>query len=127
MTDMQEPPELFDRDGNKIVVMRNSDGTHFSNHPDYPMALALHQQAEAQRAAEAEKAFAEAAAAAEPEVEEDEAVADDNNDGVVQYEEMTSKDLVTEAKRRDLKVPSGTKRSEVIELLQQDDTEKAGQ
>lgn len=115
-----EPPELLDRDGQRIVIFRRPDGEWFSNHPDYPLALAMHQQAEAAKAAEE-------AAAVEADVVEDEPVAPDNNDGVVEYDEQTSKELVALAKARDLKVPSGTKRSDLIALLQADDEAKAGQ
>lgn len=117
-----EPPELFDRDGEKIVIFRRPDGEWFSNHPDYPLALAMHQQAETAKA----KAKAEADAAA-VQVVDDEQVAPDNNDGVVEYDEMVSKDLIALAKARDLKVVSGMKRSDLIALLQADDEAKAGQ
>jgi hypothetical protein len=101
---MKEPPALKDRNGEKIVVFRNSDGSFFSNHPDYPMALALHEQAQT-----------------DDEVEEDEAPTPDNGDGQVQYSEMKSADLVAAAKDRGMSVPSGTKRSQVIAMLEEDD------
>lgn len=120
MPDMTEPPELLNRDGEKIAVFRNSDGSFFSNHPDYPMALAMHEQRVAMEAEAKAKADAEAVT-----VVDDEAVEPDNNDGVLDYEEMNSKDLVALAKERDLQVPSGTRRSQVIALLQADDEAKA--
>ncbi len=113
MTDMQEPPELFNRDGEKIAVFRDGYGNFFSNHPDYPMALAMHEQRVAQDA--------EAKAATANEVVEDKAVAPDNNDGVLDYDEMQSKELVALARGRSLQVPSGTRRSQVIAMLQEDD------
>lgn len=115
-----EPPELFDRDGEKIVIFRRPDGEWFSNHPDYPLALAMHRQAEAAK----EKAQAEADAAA-VQVVDDEQVAGDNNDGVVEYEEMTSKDLLALAKARDLTIKAGSKRPDLIALLKADDEAKA--
>jgi len=107
---MKEPPALKDRDGEPIVVFRRPDGSFFSNHPDYPMAQALWEQA----------------GSPDDEVEEDETVEPDNGDGVIQYSEMQSKDLLAEAKQRGL-VESGTKsnRSKLIEMLQAADAEKA--
>lgn len=120
MPDMKEPPALKDSEGLPIVVFRRPDGEFFSNHPDYPMALAIHEQNEAlaaKAAAEAPPAPAEV----DDDVVEDEPVAEDDGDGSVDYDEMQSKDLVALAKQRKLDVPSGTKRSQVIELLKQDD------
>lgn len=110
MANMEEPPELKDRDGNPIAVFRRPDGEFFSNHPDYPLALALHEQK-----------------AGQDEVEEDEGVEPDNGDGDLSYAEMQSKDLVAEARGRGMTVPNGTKRSQVIEMLEADDAKKAGQ
>src|ERR1700744_204892 len=122
MTDnFTEPPELFDRDGERIGIFRNSDGTFFSNPPDYPMALALHEQA--QQAA-ADKRAAENAAEVQ-DVEEDEEVEPDNGDGQVEYGEMNSKDLVAEAKARGLTLPSGVKRTQVIAALEAADAAQA--
>jgi hypothetical protein len=115
-----EPPDLFDRNGERIGVFRNSDGTFFSNHPDYPMALALHEQAE--KAAAEKKAADDAAAVTE--VEEDETVQPDNDDGKIEYTEMNSKDLVSEAKSRGLTLPTGVKRTQVIAALEADDASK---
>ncbi len=112
-----EPPELVNRDGEKIVVFRDGFGNFFSNHPDYPLALALHQQAEA----------AKAAAAQQDDVVEDEPVAPEDGNGVIDYEEMNSKDLVAEAKQRGLEIPSGTRRSQVIAMLQASDKAKAAE
>lgn len=111
MADMKEPPELKDRDGEPIVVFRRPDGEFFSNHPDFPMAMALHKQN----------------ATDDDEVEEDEAVQPDNGDGQTSYGEMQSKPLVALARDRGLSVPSGSKRSDVIALLEADDAKKAGQ
>src|SRR5580698_3295488 len=120
----EDVPELFDRNGEPIVVMRRATGELFSNHPDYPMALALHKQSEqiAQRNREIEKAAAEEAAASSvDEVEDDVQVEPDNGDGKVEYTEMNSKDLVAEAKARGLTLPSGVKRTQVIAALEADD------
>lgn len=119
----EEPPDLFDRNGEKIGVFRNSDGTFFSNHPDYPMALALHQQAQRQ----ADEARAKADAEAVQEVDDDEPVEPDDGDNVKSYGEMNSKDLVAEAKSRGISLPSGVKRTQVIAALEADDAEKAEQ
>lgn len=107
----EEPPELFDSSGEKIVVFRNPDGTHFSNHPEYNFALAMHQQKQ-KEAADAE------------EVEDDEPQEPDNNDGTVTYEEMTSHDLAALAKERNLEL-TDRKRSTVIAALQADDEARA--
>lgn len=117
----QEPPELTDRNGEKIVVFRDGHGNFFSNHPDYPMALALHENAKAQAAQLAPTPAPEP----DEEIEDDEATEPDNADGKVEYSELQSKDLVAEAKSRGLTIPSGTKRSEVIRMLEADDQAKA--
>ena len=119
MAQQTEPPVLKDRDGQAIITFRRPDGTFFSNHPDYPMAVALHEQDKANKAA--------AAADEDDEVEEDEAVQPDDGDGQVEYGEMKSADLVAEAKKRNLTLPDRPKRSQVIEALVADDAEKAKQ
>lgn len=111
MADMKEPPVLKDRNGDNIVIFRRPDGEFFSNNPDFPMAMALYEQ----NGSDAD------------EVDEDEAVQPDNGDGKVEYDEMQSKQLLAEAKNRELTVPAKPTRSALIELLEADDAKKAGQ
>lgn len=117
-----EPPELINRNGERIVIFRNGrDGSFFSNDPDYEFALSVHQRAEREKAAAAEAAASETSS----EVEDDEPVEADNGDGVMEYDEMKSADLIAEAKSRGLAVPSKTTRSALIEMLTADDETKA--
>lgn len=123
----EEPPELFSSDGEKIVIHRDGQGNFFSNHPEYAVRLALHEEAQRRKAEEdAKRKAEEEAAAAEAEDFDDEGgPSADNEDGVVEYEEMNAKDLVALAKERKLTIPSGSKRHDVIELLRADDEAKA--
>src|ERR1700746_2265669 len=110
----EETPELRDSAGEKIVIFRRPDGTLFSNHPEYEFAMAMHKQSLAKVEAQPMPAEAE-----EP-IEEDEAVEEDNGDGVVTYEEMTSADLGALLKERDI-TPPDKKRSTAIRMLQEYD------
>lgn len=107
----EEPPELFDSSGEKIVVFRRPDGSLFSNHQEYEFARAMHEQKSTQD---------------DVEVEEDEQPTPDNNDGVKSYEEMTSAELVTLAHAREIEVTKGAKRSTVIQRLEEWDAANAG-
>lgn len=113
----EEPPELFDSTGDKIVVFRQGDGTLFSNHPEYAFAMAMHQQQLA-KASETEQPAVDT----DEVVEEDVPEAPDNADGVVEYEEMTSQDLVALAKKREITLPD-RKRSTAIQALKDWDAE----
>ena len=120
-TGFEEPPELFSSDGEKIVIHRDGAGNFFSNHPEYPVRLALHQEAKAREAA-AQKAEAERRAAEESDDIDDEGgPSEDDGDGEVDYEEMTAKDLVALARDRKISIPQGSKRHDVIELLREND------
>lgn len=120
-TGFEEPPELFSSDGEKIVIHRDGAGQFFSNHPEYGIRLALHQEAEA-RAAAAAKEEAERQAAEDAETIDDEGgPSADDGDGEVDYEEMTAKDLVALARERKITIPSGSKRHDLIALLQEND------
>lgn len=105
----EEPPELFDSSGEKIVQFYRPDGTLFSNHPEHAFALAIHRQAQA-KAAEAE------AAAVDTSVEDDVAEEPDDGDGQVEYEEMPSQQLAALAKERKIEL-ADRKRSTVIQAL----------
>lgn len=112
----EEPPDLFDSSGEKIVVFRKPDGTLFSNHPEYQFARAMYDQAQA-KAAEAE-----APAVDTEDMVDDEPQEQDNNDGVTSYEEMTSADLLKLTKERNLTLPD-KKRSTAIAALEEYDAE----
>jgi hypothetical protein len=109
----EEPPELLDSSGEKIVVFRRSDGTLFSNHPEYELAKQIHEQGQQSDGQDEET------------VEEDVQETPDNNDGVKSYEEMTSAELVTLAHERGIKVTSGARRSAVIKAHEDWDAEQA--
>jgi hypothetical protein len=108
----EEPPELLDSSGEKIVQFRRPDGTIFSNHPEYNLAPARHERDKAE-------------AGGVEEVEEDDVPQEpDNEDGTVTYEEMTSQQLVALAKERDIELVD-RKRSTAIKALQDWDAEQA--
>jgi len=109
--EFEEPPELLDSSGEKIVQFRRPDGSIFSNHPEYSLALAMHERDQAE-------------AAGVEEVEDDEPQAADNGDGATTYEEMTSHDLAQLAKERDLTL-TDRRRSTVIAALQAYDEAQA--
>jgi short-subunit dehydrogenase involved in D-alanine esterification of teichoic acids len=112
----EEPPELFDSSGEKIVVFRRPDGTLFSNHPEYQFAMAMYQQAQT-KAAETE-----APAVDTEDMVDDEPQEQNNNDGVTSYEEMTSADLLQLTRERKLILPD-KKRSTAIAALEEYDAE----
>lgn len=108
----EEPPELRDSSGETIVQFRRPDGSVFSNHPEYNLALAMHERDKAE-------------AAGVEEVEEDDVPQQpDNADGAVTYEEMTSQQLVALAKEREIEL-ADRKRSTAIQALRDWDEEQA--
>lgn len=111
----EEPPELKDSSGDKIVVFRRPDGTLFSNHPEYEFARAMHEQGKSAAAAESD----------DGDIEDDEPQEPDNGDGVKSYEEMTSHDLLALAKEREVELPD-RKRSTAIKALEDWDAAQAG-
>ena len=116
MKQFDEPPELHDSSGERIVVFRNSDGSLFSNHPEFNFAMAMHKQAES-KAAEAE------AMAVDTGLDDDVPEAPDNNDGTLAYEEMDSKQLLELTKQRGLTLPD-RKRSSAIAALEEYDAQQ---
>lgn len=117
MTQQQfdDPPELFDSSGERIVQFRKPDGTLFSNHPEHAYALAIHNQNAAKAA---ETAVAAVDTKTDAEVEDDVVEQPDDGDGTTSYEEMTSHDLAELVKSRDLKGLPDRKRSTIIKALQ---------
>lgn len=123
--ELPDSPTLYDSDNNPIAVFRRPNGEEFSNHPEYMVRKQIHDQNVA-----AEKVTADRLArlAAERQAAEDldddtEETEDEDGDGTISYEEMSATDLKTKAAELGITIPKGTKRTGLIEMLNEADAE----
>lgn len=122
--ELPDSPTLYDSDGNPIAVFRRPNGDEFSNHPEYMVRKQIHEQNAAAEKATAERAARLAAdrAAAEDLDTDEEETSDEDGDGTISYEEMSATDLKAAAAEKGITIPKGTKRTGLIEMLNEADS-----